>query len=246
METFSELSLAQISLFCACTHERARLGNAAAQALMEKLIHSLDEFSAKVAASIYLGFLCAAYFRDGRPLDRPKSDWMQTIFEWQEDMAFSRVLQVFRRKMINSRSAALYYPGGNADKIILVFEHDADQNQSPVVLQQIYYERRGLLEECLETERRLQCILGKDTATVRELGAAICAYYGLPRHLLAFDGADGEDRRLIPESLGFVEFDRFTDAAGAAITAQADAGILGDAEPPPNIDDEDLIVEDED
>ncbi len=55
----------------------------------------LDTLPADAAAATYLGFVCSAYFAEGKPVAIPQSSLLEDLLEWQVDMALGSVLKAF-------------------------------------------------------------------------------------------------------------------------------------------------------
>lgn len=197
------LSTAEIANFTRLVHDRAKQALSPAVTAAKKLLDLLDRLSADTAAASYLGFLCSTYLDGEHPLVRPDSPFLEDLFAWQADIAMPVVLRAFALKMRRLRSVTVYFPDGKSAKRVLRVEHDADLQQDPVVLAQVYFEQEALL---IEGEARpaaqLRTLVGSAEATVREIVRALSRHYGLPLDLLDIQGGEADDRRLIPELMG--------------------------------------------
>lgn len=204
------LDVNQASLFAKNLHDRALVGPGPARSLVTAILDDLDKFSADQAAGLYAGFICSAYFENQIPRSVPVSPFLDDIFDWQSDIAFQKIIQAFDRYAVAARTPALYLPDGKQERHQIRIDHDSSQQQDPVVLQQIFYDERGLLVEGeIRRERTLVAMIGSNEATVEQLALLVCRHFGLPWSQIDIVRGDGDQMRLIPERVGFCDFDRF-------------------------------------
>lgn len=213
VDTLAPLSLHEAANLTRLLHDQAREKTGPVVAATNKVLNLLDEMTADVAAASYMGFLCSAYLTDGTPVARPRSPFLEDIFDWQTDPAMYCVLRSFAFKLKRLRSAALYIPSGKPEELEARFEHNAEQQQDPIVLTQIYIKQHGLLVEGeLRPEYQLRKLVGSSKATVRDLARVVSRFYGLPFASLNIRGGDADDLRFIPDLVGLRDLGRFDQA----------------------------------
>jgi hypothetical protein len=186
------LSQAAVVCFARTIHDRALDGSGPAQALTARLMGMLDKLDADTAACTYLGFALSAYFVDGVPRPRPHSHVMAELFAWQDDTAFSKVLQVLGRHLVSQRSPAIYLPNSQNKRMEVVVTHDARTRQNPVELVQVSFDGKALLTAAevrpdllLRTQLR-----GASECSVGEVVRTLCSFYGVPAELVDVRGGD--------------------------------------------------------
>jgi hypothetical protein len=204
-------------------HDRALKGPGFAGTLTSGLLNLIDQLDSDRAAAVYLGIVISAYFVGSAARRKPEGPVLEALFEWQEDVAVKRVLPHFRRRLKEEQSPALWVPEGSARQLRVIVENDTRQQFDPAALRQLYLDDRSLLVEGeLLPDRLLGSYLGVgDAPTVRDIVGAACRYYGVPLTAVNLDEQLAEERRTVPETMGFVEFNRFTQPAPAEATAIA-------------------------
>lgn len=212
--TLRGLTPSDAASFCRALHDRALDGPGPARTAAEKLLDVLDDMPADAAAAAYLGFLCSAYFDGPAPRPRPAGDLLDDMLGWQDDPALTRVLGALSRRLDRVGSAALYRPSPAKRSPRVRFEHDAGQGQDPVVLAQVYLDDTALLGTRGEGigQGLVDALGGGPVHGVDAILRAVCRHHGLPHGLVALEGAEPDDARMVPAFLAFREFDRFTDA----------------------------------
>ena len=181
----------------------------ATRLVVAKLLELLPTTRADVAAATYAGLLASAYFDGTIARAVPTSSQLQAIFDQLGDQAFSPVLKCIALDLGAARCKALFIPDAATSRIVLRFAHDATQDQTPVVLQQISLGDRNLLTEVgrILPENLVGVLGGRRVATIDDLLEVTAQHYGLPTCLLEVTGADLSDSRTIPETLGFIVAD---------------------------------------
>ncbi len=251
VETLEPLSLDEITNLARRLHDGAKVRAGPVLAATGKLLNITDSMPADMAAAAYLGFLSSAYFTDSTPAARPASPFLEDLFAWQGDPAMRVVLRALGLQLRRLRSAALYVPNGKGEELRLRFEHDAEQQQNPVLLTQVYVDQQAVLTEGeARPESQLQSLLGRSEATVRDIARALSRYYGLPFDQLEIDGGEPDDLRLVPEQLGVREFSRFEQEAApepalVAPDEDVDLNELDDEDEAEGDDDIDVGVEED-
>lgn len=219
---FDKRELANLALRL---HDGARQGLSPAVRCAHKVIGLLDALPAHSAAAIYIGFLSSTYLVGGRPLDRPDSPFMEDLFAWQTDTAFQVILRAFALRMGKLRSTALYLPNSRDERRTLRVEHDAQQQQDPVALIQVYLGTQALLTDGeTRPDAQLRVLVGHAASSVRDIARALARHYGLPFGLLDITGGAPDELRFIPDHCGLREFSRFDQQDGVdALSAGPDA-----------------------
>jgi hypothetical protein len=217
VDTFTPADLAtldpsQIVSFARESHDRAVLGGPTAISLASKLLRMLDEFTADVAACVYLGFAVSAYYHRVVPRERPAGHLVTELFYWQTDQALPGILKALGRRLKKDRSPALYIPNPENRRVEAIVEHDSSNSITPAELRGAYLGGRALLKSAdPRRDRQLRTYLdGKKEATVGEIVQALCSYYGIPVDLTDTVGCSLEELRSVPELMGLAEFDRFS------------------------------------
>jgi hypothetical protein len=234
----------QIVSFARQSHDRSILGGPMATSLSSKLLRTLDEFTADVAASVYLGLAVSAYYHGAVARERPAGHLVAELFYWQTDQALPVILKALGRRLKKDRSPALYIPNPENRRVVAIVEHDISSSTTPAELREVYFGDRALLKPAdPRRDRQLRTYLdGKQEATVEGIVHALCSYYGVPVELTDTVGCHMEELRSIPELMGLAEFDRF--ALGAL---QGGLDLQPEAETAEDEDDEfDIEQEEED
>jgi len=209
-DDFVGLDLDQLACCCRSMHDRAAAGPGPARAAVTNLLDRLDEFPADRAAAVFAGLIMSIYFDGPLPRIRPRSPLLQDLFDWQRDGAVQFVLKALRFKLNKVNSAVLYVPDPKAPEATVKFLSDTEQQQTPVLLEQVYYAGEALLTDgLLQEELLLRTVLGKNQADLKQIANVVSEHFGLPIDQLQIEGGDEADLRSIPEFMGFREFDRF-------------------------------------
>ena len=212
---FATLNPQQMATFARILHDRAVENQLTAEALLADLLDRLDKAEPNAAASLFAGVLVSAYMADGQPRPCPRSPFLEQIFFWQDDPAFTKVLQAFQIHLRRACSPALYIPNTKNARVTVTLIHDARTRQIPVELVQIAFNGTNLLDS---GETRPELSLRKwlndsAEASVENVVKAACAYYGVPFALTDVEGGATDELRSIPELMGFREFDRFSQVS---------------------------------
>jgi hypothetical protein len=242
--SFVGLNLEQVACCCRVMHDQAAAEPGPARSALTNLLDRLDEFRAEVAAAAYAGILMSIYFDGQSPRAMPRSPLLQDVFDWQGDSALQFVLKALSFKLRKVNSAVLYIPTAGVPPAEVLFTADLDQQQSPAILDQVYYANEALLANgTLLQALLLRPAVGGDEATLDRIADAVAVHFGLPLEQLVIKGGEGGDLRSIPEHLGFREFDRFSSDD---LPEEEDIPPPGDEDELPEHDEDDLNDEEDD
>lgn len=246
IDGFSREALAQLSLDDAAIFSRTLAdqaladGGHLAQSMANRLLELLPAANADVAAAIYVGMLSSTYFEGPVPRTTPKAWDLQALFDQLEDSAYANILKCFGMTLRRVHCEALFIPTSPPAQLVLRFAHDASQEQTPMVLQQISLGDKNLLTEVgTALPENIFAILGKQrVVSAEDLLKVTANQFGLPLKLLNIAGAQLQDNFTLPEALGFI-------TAGDTQTAAEATDVPSDEELEA-MPEEQLAVQDED